>query len=310
MELAHSVYHNHPKAGAHAAAQYFLKQTQTALQPPAPLKSSNTQWHYLKLPESIQGLEETHLLFVQIPAGSIPRVCNNPDVLVELPQIDGKIDAPFWMGSSEVLLPLFETFRKSMPVDDLDLSNLATHAEYQALVKELTPAAAAAYVDLYQSMAFCNWLSKQLGYEEVYERDDQMFWRMIPQRVGFRLPTWEEAVRAQRAESTNKFYFGDSRARQKTHTEGYWKVTETLANQYPPNGFGLFDMSGNVSEWITETVKLRIAGVTWMDQGFQMGGYRSDASSSIESANTTGIMAQTKLSSGFRLVFTGGEFTP
>lgn len=99
----------------------------------------------------------------------------------------------------------------------------------------------------YAAIEFCNALSEYLGYEPVYTRDgSSVTW--YENANGFRLPTlgeWQYAAKG----GENYEYSGsdnlDSVGWYRSNSED---TTHPVA-QKNPNGYGLYDMSGNVWEW-------------------------------------------------------------
>ena len=116
-------------------------------------------------------------------------------------------------------------------------------------------------VDWYDAAAYCNWLSEKDGILEdqwCYEPDEKGVYGPgmkakgnFLELSGYRLPTeaeWEFACRARTV--TSRYYglsdsllpkYGRFLANAQTRT---WPV-----GRLKPNGFGLFDMQGNVIEW-------------------------------------------------------------
>lgn len=102
-------------------------------------------------------------------------------------------------------------------------------------------------VSWYNAVEFCNKLSKKAGLEPAYSiNGETVEWNR--NASGFRLPTVEEWQYAARGGENYKYsgsdnldevgwYYGNSG--DKTH----------LVAQKKPNGYGLYDMSGNVKEW-------------------------------------------------------------
>ena len=132
-------------------------------------------------------------------------------------------------------------------------------------------------VSWYDAIEYCNWLSEQLGYDQVYtidknrqdpnnkSRQDRLKWTVTAnwEANGFRLPTeaeWEYAAR----QGGEKVRFGngkneatpaeinyaaeaDSRIDYLKSGENRRKTVEV--GSLPGNSEGLYEMSGNVPEW-------------------------------------------------------------
>jgi formylglycine-generating enzyme required for sulfatase activity len=105
----------------------------------------------------------------------------------------------------------------------------------------------------YGAVAYCNWLSDREGLVKCYGEKDNRGEGDIKKK-GYRLPTEAEWEYACRAGTTTEYYwgneidgsycwYGDNRDRGGCHH----KVGLLL-----PNGYNLYDMSGNVSEWCND----------------------------------------------------------
>ena len=64
----------------------------------------------------------------------------------------------------------------------------------------------------------------------------------------YRLPSEAEWEYACRAGTTTKYYFGDNLDPGMANYGGNLGGT-SLVDRFPPNGFGLYDMHGNIWEW-------------------------------------------------------------
>jgi formylglycine-generating enzyme required for sulfatase activity len=91
------------------------------------------------------------------------------------------------------------------------------------------------HVSWYDSQAFCIWLSRKLGHE-------------------YRLPTEAEWEYAARAGSEADYCFGDEVARLADY--GWYRKNSKFrlhrAAALKPNQWGLFDMHGNLNEWVSD----------------------------------------------------------
>jgi len=162
-----------------------------------------------------------------------------------------RIRRSFCIASSETTVAQFATF----------LRDGSESAQISASGETRDPREPQTNVTWYEAVAYCNWLSQREG----IPRDQ---WCYIPNedgrygpgmqvapdclaRRGYRLPTESEWEFACRAETNTVRYFGDG-----DHYIGKHVVCRENSQGRPqpiallkPNGFGLFDMLGNVAEW-------------------------------------------------------------
>ena len=108
-------------------------------------------------------------------------------------------------------------------------------------------------INWYDAVMFCNWLSRRENLTPCYEKtgtrdvsgNDE--WRRRPDATGYRLPTEEQWESACRAGTTTIYSCGDGFVLSR-----YGNIVGSSLNPCAlrfPNGWGLFDMHGNVSEW-------------------------------------------------------------
>jgi len=107
-------------------------------------------------------------------------------------------------------------------------------------------------VSWFDAVIFCNKLSAKEGLRPFYEIDDKDVRVPDWNGPGYRLPTeaeWEYACRAN-ASTPTRYSFGDDAAQLDEY--GWFQVNSSRTHpvgKKKPNGFGLHDMHGNVSEW-------------------------------------------------------------
>ena len=107
-------------------------------------------------------------------------------------------------------------------------------------------------VSWFDAVIFCNKLSEKEGRKPFYEIDDKDVRVPDWNGPGYRLPTeaeWEYACRAN-ASTPTRYSFGDDAAQLDEY--GWFQVNSSRPHpvgKKKPNGFGLHDMHGNVSEW-------------------------------------------------------------
>ncbi len=88
-------------------------------------------------------------------------------------------------------------------------------------------------VSLYEAEAYCKWRTQQTG--KIH-----------------RLPTEAEWEKAARGYEGYFFSYGNEYDAARANTEG---GNTRKVGSYPPNGYGLYDMTGNVWEWISDHYK-------------------------------------------------------
>ena len=131
-------------------------------------------------------------------------------------------------------------------------------------------------VSWYDAVYFCNKLSEKFGYTPVYEVDgktDVSRWGYEPNRNvrlygnitqntdadGFRLPTndeWKYAARGGR----NYIFAGSDDLAEVGWYRGNSRGTTHPVGKKKPNDYGLYDMSGNVNEWLVDSYNYYCGG--------------------------------------------------
>ena len=136
-----------------------------------------------------------------------------------------------------------------------------------------------------QAVRFCNWLSKQDGLPNAYQQQNGIWRLKDPATTGYRLPTeaeWAWAARYANGHTTTRFPWGDKMP--PTPGSGNF-ADESAANMVPysiagyndnfrgpapsgtylPNLLGIFDLAGNVSEWIGDYYSVTLSKETLVD---------------------------------------------
>ena len=205
---------------------------------------------------TIPGTRVTYAM-VPIPAGQF--IMGSPDTepgrkADEGPQHNVKV-SPFWMGRFEVTWNEYELFmypdeerrtRATLPTDAAadQLADAVTHPSKPyvemsfGMGKDGFPAIAMTH---HAANKYCQWLSAKTGHF-------------------YRLPTEAEWEYACRAGTTTTYFWGDDAA--KLPEYAWFEQNSDFNNQKvgkkKPNPWGLYDIYGNVVEWVLDQVRPRI----------------------------------------------------
>ncbi|HMO83445.1 MAG TPA: SUMF1/EgtB/PvdO family nonheme iron enzyme, partial [Lacipirellulaceae bacterium] len=141
-------------------------------------------------------------------------------------------------------------------------------------------------VTWFDAVKWCNALSEMTGRVPAYYVDEEhrQVYRqgridLVNSHVkwhadGYRLPTEAEWEYAYRAGSSSSFYWGqfprESEINRQYAAFHFWGTDEIDGGPIPvaskqPNAFGLYDMAGNVEEWVWDRYAIDYAGVDHVD---------------------------------------------
>lgn len=195
---------------------------------------------FVKYEQSIPGAD-IRFVMVPIPAGKFMMGSTTgqpgaqPD---EQPQHQVQLDA-FWMGAYEVTYDEFSLFLNDAALSQNITTDAVTRPSSPYIDMTLGMGKAGGFpansMQQYGALMYCKWLYAKTG-------------------VFFRLPTEAEWEYACRAGSTTVYPFANDAAQLdeyawygKNSDNRYHKVGEKK-----PNAWGLYDMLGNVSEWVLD----------------------------------------------------------
>ena len=173
-------------------------------------------------------------LVVSIPAGSFSMGCfsEGDDCLPDAQNIHNvKLTQPFALMKTEVTQALYESVMGENP---------SSRKGGNRPVER---------VNWYEAVQFANQLSDLEGRDRCYEIDGEDVQWTKRDCKGWRLPTEAEWEYAARGGENYKYSGSDNAEEVAWYSENTIPQTHNVG-QLKVNGFGLYDMSGNVGEWV------------------------------------------------------------
>lgn len=175
-------------------------------------------------------------------------------------QKDVVLTRAYYLGVREVTNKQFKTFK---PAHDSGVFGRALLTENDRPVVNIS---------WYSAAQYCNWLSEQDGLELAYEQTGGKWKLRSPATAGYRMPSeaeWAWAARYASDSAPQRFPWGDSMppvagagnfadeaaaGMVPYHIVGYKDAFRGPApvGTYSSNELGIFDLAGNVSEWIND----------------------------------------------------------
>jgi formylglycine-generating enzyme required for sulfatase activity len=245
-------------------------------------------------PRTVPGLGVT---LVPIPAGTF--TMGRPGAQrFDGPQTSVTISKPFWLGQTEVTQRQWRTLMRTdvaeqvrrqlaqdtvtkkagLPVRQRDGADRADVSDLRELVYNTAEDAPMYWVSWEEAVEFCRRLTER---ERTAGR--------LPAGYEYRLPTEAEWEYAARSGTTTATYAGDLEIKGGNHAPvldpiAWYAGNSSESTAAPhvvaakrPNGWGLYDMLGNVAEWVWDLSSDRLPGGSVRDPT----GPRADSSTHI-----------------------------
>lgn len=177
-----------------------------------------------------------------------------------------RLTRAFYLGAREVTNAEFRRFKPDH--DSGEFSGESLNGDEQPVVN-------VAWEDVAQ---YLNWLSVKDGLQPVYEQRNGQWAPVVPLRNGYRLPTdaeWEWAARFAGQEKALLYPWGEQmpppdRSGNYADISGARNLPTTLlfyddghpvsapAGTFAANSYGIFDLGGNVAEWVQDFYTLDV----------------------------------------------------
>jgi formylglycine-generating enzyme required for sulfatase activity len=177
-----------------------------------------------------------------------------------------ELKRPFYLATHEVSNEQYRKFSAGHVSGTVQGNDL--NGEKQPVVK----------ISWEQAAAYCNWLSKSESLEFFYKEENNKITGINRKANGYRLPTeaeWAWAARVKGKDLLLKFPWGDQlppTAKSGNYADlssagflgkiiGNYNdghMVSAPIGSYPPNHRGLFDIGGNVAEWVNDYYDIQL----------------------------------------------------
>lgn len=184
-----------------------------------------------------------------------------------------ELTRPYYLGTQEVTNLQFKQFAPNHDSGLLGRSLLGD--DDRPVVK----------VSWQDAARFCNWLSEKDGLPAAYRLENGTYTPVVPATIGYRLPTeaeWAWAARYAKGPKPTRFPWGEAMPPTKVHANyadtaaasmvpyyisGYNDSYRGTAptGSFGANELGIFDLAGNVSEWIHDYYSITLSRAVEID---------------------------------------------